>query len=100
MKSANAFKTNLPSKLIANIFQQRNKNFFLCSYIRIDGSVSAEERKRLCDNFQLKENVRVAVLSITAANSGLTLTSANLVVFAELFWNPGVSRLKFRESLF
>lgn len=52
--------------------------------------MSAEERKRLCDNFQLKDNVRVAVLSITAANAGLTLTSANLVVFAELFWNPGV----------
>lgn len=44
----------------------------------------------MCDAFQLKDNVRVAVLSITAANTGLTLTSANLVVFAELFWNPGV----------
>ncbi len=63
---------------------------YLQRYIKIDGSVSSDERKKLCDNFQLKDNVRVAVLSITAANTGLTLTSANLVVFAELFWNPGV----------
>lgn len=32
----------------------------------------------------------MAVLSITAANMGLTFSSADLVVFAELFWNPGV----------
>jgi len=66
-------------------------DYCICfSYIRIDGRVGAEERKQFCDDFQLKDNVRVAVLSITAANTGLTLTAANLVVFAELFWNPGV----------
>lgn len=36
----------------------------------------------------------MAVLSLTAANMGLTLSAADLVVFAELFWNPGVSVLE------
>lgn len=60
------------------------------SYIRIDGKTSSEERKSVCDQFQTEDMYRVAVLSICAANSGLTLTAAKLVVFAELYWNPGV----------
>uniref|UniRef100_A0AAY4C7P2 SWI/SNF-related matrix-associated actin-dependent regulator of chromatin subfamily A-like protein 1 n=1 Tax=Denticeps clupeoides TaxID=299321 RepID=A0AAY4C7P2_9TELE len=60
------------------------------SHIRIDGSTSSAERQQLCDRFQFSEKSCVAVLSITAANMGLTLHSANLVIFAELFWNPGV----------
>uniref|UniRef100_A0A4W5JK53 Helicase C-terminal domain-containing protein n=1 Tax=Hucho hucho TaxID=62062 RepID=A0A4W5JK53_9TELE len=59
-------------------------------YIRIDGSTPSSERQQLCDRFQFTDKSCVAVLSITAANMGLTLHSAALVVFAELFWNPGV----------
>lgn len=32
----------------------------------------------------------MAILSICAANAGLNLSAASLVVFGELFWNPGV----------
>ncbi|KAJ8352338.1 hypothetical protein SKAU_G00238140 [Synaphobranchus kaupii] len=60
------------------------------SYIRIDGATPSAERQLLCNKFQFSETSCVAVLSITAANMGLTLHSAALVVFAELFWNPGV----------
>ena len=59
-------------------------------FLRIDGSTNSVMRKHLVDAFQCDDNVRVALLSITAANSGLTLTAAHLVVFAELFWNPGI----------
>lgn len=58
-------------------------------YIRIDGKTPSEKRQHLCDQFQRDLETRVAVLSITAANTGLTLTEATSVVFAELFWNPG-----------
>ncbi|KAM9346996.1 SWI/SNF-related matrix-associated actin-dependent regulator of chromatin subfamily A-like protein 1 [Symphorus nematophorus] len=60
------------------------------SYIRIDGATPSAERQQLCDKFQFSTKTCVAVLSITAANMGLTLHSADLVIFAELFWNPGV----------
>ncbi|XP_068102189.1 SWI/SNF-related matrix-associated actin-dependent regulator of chromatin subfamily A-like protein 1 [Hyperolius riggenbachi] len=59
-------------------------------FIRIDGNTSSADRQSFCQKFQLSDKISVAVLSITAANMGLTLSSADLVVFAELFWNPGV----------
>ncbi|KAB1279509.1 SWI/SNF-related matrix-associated actin-dependent regulator of chromatin subfamily A-like protein 1 [Camelus dromedarius] len=59
-------------------------------HIRIDGSTPSADREDLCQQFQQSQGHAVAVLSITAANMGLTFSSAELVVFAELFWNPGV----------
>ncbi|KAI8503989.1 Swi SNF matrix associated, actin dependent regulator of chromatin [Branchiostoma belcheri] len=59
-------------------------------YIRIDGSVPSAERTHLVQQFQADPTVKVAVLSILAAGTGLTLTAASHVVFAELYWTPGV----------
>ena len=59
--------------------------------MRIDGRTTPDQRKFFVDSFQNKPNMLVAVLSITAANAGITLTAAQLVIFAELSWNPGVS---------
>merc|ERR1712142_153204 len=59
-------------------------------FIVIDGSVPSSERKTRVDSFQTNDKIKVAVLSIMAANAGITLTAAQLVVFAELFWNPGI----------
>lgn len=57
--------------------------------IRIDGKVQAKHRTALVDAFQTDDNIRVALLSITAAGTGLTLTAARVVVFAELYFCPG-----------
>ncbi|VDP82769.1 unnamed protein product [Echinostoma caproni] len=59
------------------------------AHIRIDGRTNSEQRSVVCKKFQQEEDCRVALLSITAAGTGLNLTAANLVVFGELFWNPG-----------
>ncbi len=58
-------------------------------YIRIDGATATSIRQGICTKFQTDKDVRVALLSITAANTGLTLTAATTVIFAELYWNPG-----------
>jgi SWI/SNF-related matrix-associated actin-dependent regulator 1 of chromatin subfamily A len=48
------------------------------------------ERQAICDQFQTDDKIKVALLSLTAASTGLTLSRANSVIFAELYWNPGV----------
>lgn len=58
-------------------------------YIRIDGTTQSTKRQSLVDMFQDDEGVRIAVLSLTACSTGLTLTSGKAVIFAELYWNPG-----------
>lgn len=63
------------------------------NYIRIDGGTSSDQRKFFIDKYQTKDDCICAVLSITAANAGITLTAAQLVIFAELHWNPSVSIL-------
>ena len=73
-------------KLLNEIETCLNTNHY--SFIRIDGSVDNEKRQELVNNFQEKEDIKAAVLSITAAGVGFTLTAASTVVFAELYWTP------------
>lgn len=58
-------------------------------FIKIDGTVLSSHRHKLVKDFQNNPDITVALLSITACSTGLTLTSAKLVIFAELYWNPG-----------
>jgi len=58
-------------------------------YIRIDGKTSPEKRQEYVNRFQNDPNCQVAIISITAGGTGLTLTAASTVVFAELYWTPG-----------
>ncbi|KAH8353139.1 hypothetical protein KR084_009216 [Drosophila pseudotakahashii] len=57
-------------------------------YIRIDGQTRSDLRSDFVDTFQKKSSCKVAVLSLKACNSGITLTAAEIIVFAELDWNP------------
>lgn len=57
-------------------------------HIRIDGTTRSDLRSQLVEKFQTKDSCRAAVLSLKACNAGITLTAAQLVLFAELDWNP------------
>lgn len=70
---------------IEKVLKKKNKK-----YIRIDSSVNLDQRKYMVDSFQTKEDYTCALLSITAANAGITLTAATLVIFTELHWNPSI----------
>ena len=59
-------------------------------YIRIDGNTKQDKRYDYVNNFQQNKNCKVAILSIIAASTGITLTSAHLVIFAELTWTPSI----------
>ena len=59
-------------------------------HVRIDGKVQAEIRHDRVTAFQTDPKIRAAILSITAASQGLTLTAASTIVFAELTWTPSM----------
>lgn len=54
-------------------------------YIRIDGKTKGKTRNEHVKTFQEKPQTRIAILSMTAAGMGLTLTAARIVIFAELY---------------
>lgn len=59
-------------------------------YMRIDGKTPQNQKHSNIISFQNESSCRVALLSITAAYQGITLTAASVVVFAEYYWTPGI----------
>lgn len=84
-----AHHTEILNKIEESViaFKKRHKTF---NYIRIDGKTASNKRQDLVDTFQEDETYKVAVLSITACATGLTLNQASIVVFAELFFTPAI----------
>ncbi|KAL4429726.1 hypothetical protein ABPG74_001412 [Tetrahymena malaccensis] len=68
---------------------------FVCNdlqlkFIRIDGKVAPKERHERVHQFQTDPEVKVAILSLQAASTGLTLTASSNIVFAEMNWTPAI----------
>jgi SNF2 family DNA or RNA helicase len=56
-------------------------------YITIQGSVKIIDRMDMIKEFQTREDVKVCFLSLNAGAEGLTLTSANNLIFVDEWWN-------------
>ena len=51
-----------------------------CGYMRIDGTTPSAERHEKVQRYQKEPDLQVALLSMTAAGIGITLTAAHTVV--------------------
>ncbi|XP_060077522.1 DNA annealing helicase and endonuclease ZRANB3-like [Ylistrum balloti] len=79
-----AYHRNMMNGLQQSLYNKKIK------FIRIDGETPTSERQMYVQQFQSDPETKVAILSILAAGVGLTFTAATLVVFAEMYWTPGV----------
>jgi SNF2 family DNA or RNA helicase len=72
-------------KAVIGALMERCKNVA----VKVDGSVSGEDRQNAVDRFQTDDSVRLFVGNVKAAGVGLTLTAASSVAFLEFPWAPG-----------
>jgi len=59
-------------------------------FMSITGMTPPRVRQENISEFQTDPLLRVAILGITAAGVGVTLTAASTIWFAELFWTPAI----------
>jgi SWI/SNF-related matrix-associated actin-dependent regulator 1 of chromatin subfamily A len=90
-------------ELAENIIEQDKKVIIFCNFteslnkivehfgksaVKVDGSMSKEQRQYSVDQFQENEKIKVFVGNIKAAGVGITLTSAEAVIMNDLSFLP------------
>ncbi len=75
-------------KTAIDIVNRELTNNDISCYV-IDGSVSAKKRMELVENFN-NDNTNVFLITLKAGGTGLNLTSADVVIHLDLWWNPQV----------
>lgn len=96
-------KINQTIELAENILEQNKKVIIFCNFteslnkicehfgkaaVKLDGSMSKQERQFSVDQFQENEKVMVFVGNIKAAGVGITLTAAEAVIMNDLSFLP------------
>lgn len=56
----------------------------------LDGSTSAGKRLELVEEFNNNDEIKVFLISLKAGGTGLNLTSADIVIHFDPWWNPAV----------
>ena len=75
------------TKVLEVIGKRLNEENIPYSYL--DGKTSAKDRVKLVEEFNTNNN-KVFLISLKAGGTGLNLTSANIVVHFDPWWNPAV----------
>lgn len=76
-----SFKTGL------NIVRESLEKHKIETYM-IDGSVSSKNRMQMVDDFNNNPKVKVFLIMLKSGGTGLNLTSADVVIHLDLWWNP------------
>lgn len=71
-------------KLIAEMIKKHN-----ISFCYLDGNTPTKTRIKLVEDFN-KSNTNVFLISLKAGGTGLNLTSADIVIHFDPWWNPAV----------
>jgi TATA-binding protein-associated factor len=61
---------------------------FGVKYLKLLGSQSGKDRVQIVNTFNSDPTYRVMILTTSVGGLGLTLTGADVVIFAEHDWNP------------
>jgi intein/homing endonuclease len=96
-------KINYTIELAENIIEQGKKVIIFCNFtdslnkigehfgkvaVKLDGSMSKPNRQHSVDEFQNNEKVKVFVSNLKAGGVGITLTSAEAVIFNDISFVP------------
>ena len=60
------------------------------SYLKLTGKTSIKDRFDLIEQFNNDENVKVFLISLKAGGTGINLTSADMVIHYDPWWNLSV----------
>jgi len=75
------------TSVLKNISKILKKENFKYSYL--DGSISSIDRMKMVEEFNSGEN-SIFLISLKAGGTGLNLTSADIVIHFDPWWNPAV----------
>ncbi|MGL5346233.1 MAG: SNF2 helicase associated domain-containing protein [Peptostreptococcaceae bacterium] len=76
------------TSVLKNIGKELTDNDISYSYI--DGQTPAKERINLVNTFNETDDNKVFLISLKAGGTGLNLTSADIVIHFDPWWNPSV----------
>ena len=76
------------TSVLQNISKELEKEDI--SYLYLDGRTNPKERVELVDEFNKNKDIKVFLISLKAGGTGLNLTSADIVIHFDPWWNPAI----------